>query len=101
LSDSYDWFARADYIYKGSQWATHANVTETGDRSLVNLRVGVENDDGLRLEAYATNIFDEKTFTGYQRLNDFAFFGAQFMTAGLPDKPAYGIRATYNFDLSN
>jgi hypothetical protein len=67
------------------------------------------NDDDLRLEFYVTNLFDDNTFTGYQRLNDFAIadsvpgdgVGYNYITAGLPDKRAYGIRATYNFDLSD
>jgi iron complex outermembrane receptor protein len=108
FNNKFDWFARADYLYKGTQWATDANVTETGVRNRVNLRIGV-NSEGLRIEGYVTNLFEDKTFTGYQRLNDFAFpdtvpgagVGYNYITAGLPDKRAYGVRVSYSFDFNN
>ena len=97
LTDEYDWFGRVDYIFTGNRWATDANVTGTGSSHRVNLRVGVENDV-LRLEAFGTNIFNDRTFTGFQRLTGFAFGGGRsFLSAALPDKPSYGVRASYKF----
>jgi len=97
LTEEYDWFGRVDFIYTGNRWATDANVTGTGSASRVNLRVGVDNDV-LRVEAYGTNIFDDRTFTGFQRLTEFAFgSGRSFLSAALPDKPTYGVRASYKF----
>ena len=96
-----------DYIWKGSQWGTDANIVETGDRHRINLRLGIQME-ALRLEGYVTNLTDEDTYTGYQRLNDFLFrdtddnpgVGYNMITAGLPEKRSYGIRATYDFDFS-
>ncbi|MDG2320956.1 MAG: TonB-dependent receptor [Rhodospirillaceae bacterium] len=97
LTEDYDWFGRVDFIYTGNRWATDANVTGTGSASRVNVRVGVE-DDALRVELYGTNIFDDRTFTGFQRLTEFAFGGGRsFLSAALPDKPTYGVRASYKF----
>ncbi len=97
LNDTYDWFARADYIHQGSRYATDANLLETGDSNRFNLRFGIENED-LRLEVYGKNIFEDDTLPNYQLLLDFAYFGAnRIITAGLPEKRTYGIRAAYSF----
>jgi iron complex outermembrane receptor protein len=97
LSERAGWFARADYIYRGSMWATEANVAETGVSNRLNLRLGAEFDK-LTVELYGTNVTDDKTFTGFQRFTDGAVSASAVMlTAGLPDKPTYGLRATYEF----
>jgi iron complex outermembrane receptor protein len=100
LSDSASWYLRADYIHGGSQYATEANLAETGVSRKLNLRAGWRMGNGLRLEAYGTNVTNDKTFSGYQRFDDQAFPGFQMLTAGLPNKPTYGLRATYEFDFS-
>ncbi len=90
-------FARGDYIYRGSTWATEANVAETGDQQLVNLRAGIERD-AWSLEAYVNNALDDDTFTGFQRFTDGSVSAAAVMlTAGLPDKRTIGLRANYRF----
>ena len=99
LGNSRGWFARADYIHTGSKYATDANITETGDSNRLNLRAGIETDT-YRVEVYGNNVTDDQTFTNYQFLIDFAYInpGAnRLLTAGLPNKPTYGVRATYNF----
>ena len=91
------WFARGDYIFRGSTWATEANVAETGDQQLVNLRAGIERD-AWSLEAYVTNALDDDTFTGFQRFTDGSVSAtAVMLTAGLPDKRTIGLRANYRF----
>ena len=97
LTADYNWFTRADYIYTGSMFETEANLTTTGAAKKVNLRLGIENDT-LMVEVYGTNIFNDKTFTGYQRLTDFPFAANRSALAvGLPNRPVYGARATYKF----
>ncbi|MEQ8734271.1 MAG: TonB-dependent receptor [Rhodospirillaceae bacterium] len=97
LTNTYDWFVRSDFIFTGSQWATEANITKTGAAHRVNLRVGAESET-LRLEVFATNLFDDKTFTGFQRFTDLAFLGGrQILTAALPERRSWGVRAAYNF----
>ncbi len=100
LAENSSWYLRADYIHTGTQYATEANLAETGVSSRLNLRAGWRMGNGLRLEAYGTNITDDKTFTGFQRFDDQAFTGFHMLTAGLPNKPTYGLRATYEFDFS-
>ncbi|MCU0757889.1 MAG: TonB-dependent receptor [Steroidobacteraceae bacterium] len=91
------WFARGDYIFRGSTWATEANVAETGDQQLVNLRLGLERD-AWRLEAYVNNALDNDTFSGFQRFTDGSVSAtAVMMTAGLAEKRTVGVRASYRF----
>ena len=100
LSSGSSWYVRADYIRTGNQYATEANLAETGAADRLNLRAGWRTDNGLRLEVYGTNVTDDKTFTGFQRFDDQAFAGFHMLTAGLPNKPTYGLRASYEFDFS-
>jgi iron complex outermembrane receptor protein len=97
LGNGLGWFARGDYIYRGSTWATEANIAETGDQQLVNLRAGIERD-AWSLEAYVNNALDNDTFTGFQRFTDGSVSAtATMLTAGLPDKRMIGLRANYRF----
>ena len=96
INDRYGWFGRFDYMYTGSRYATAANLTKTGSSHRVNLRAGIETGS-LRLELYGENVFNDKTFSNYQVLLDFAYFTNRVLTAGLPDKPAWGVRAAYSF----
>lgn len=96
LNDRYGWFGRLDYVFTGSRYATDANLTKTGDSHRLNLRAGIETDD-LRLELYVENIFEDKTFSNYQFLLDFAYLPNRILTAGLPDKRTWGARASYSF----
>ena len=51
----------------------------------------------LRLEAYVENLTEDETFTNYQVLLDFSNFANRVITAGLPDKRTWGLRASYTF----
>ena len=97
FNEQFDWYARLDYIMTGSRFAGGPNLTETGDSHRVNVRAGVENET-WRAEVFGKNVFDDKTFTNYQILHDFAFLGPRrILTAGLPDRAVWGVRASYNF----
>jgi iron complex outermembrane receptor protein len=104
LANEFNFFTRVDYIYRGTQYATAANVTETGDMHRVNLRLGVERD-ALRVEAYATNLFDDDTIIGVSRYLDWTFsdtdsapgVGYDSLSVGLPVKRVIGVRASYEF----
>jgi len=100
LTETTNWFARLDYIYKDGKWATDANLTKTPKENRINLRVGVEVGENLRMEAYCTNLTDDDAFTGFQSFPDLGFFGGRrILTIGLPVKRSYGVRATYRFNL--
>ena len=100
INENWDWFLRGDYIFRGSTWATNANITETGDAHRINLRAGIESSD-LRLEAYVTNVTNDKTPSSLQALFDLSgisgFIGARVLAVGLPDRRAFGVRSSYSF----
>ena len=97
LNERFDWYGRVDYIMTGSRFAGGPNLTETGDSHRVNVRAGIENEL-WRVEVFGKNVFDDKTFINYQILHDFAFLGPRrVLTAGLPDRAVWGVRASYNF----
>ncbi|MDX2222454.1 MAG: TonB-dependent receptor [Rhodospirillaceae bacterium] len=113
LTGEWDWFARSDVTYTGKAWDSEANIVRTSDFFRVNLRIGVERDN-FSLEAYSTNLFDNRTwdygfrnvFQGspgsiFQALpTGFGFpaFGfPQGVLVGVPDKRDFGMRMKYSF----
>ena len=88
-------FARVEVLYESTKYATEANLYETGDRELVNLRVGVDQDR-YRVELYVANLFDNDTYYNVSRNTDLDNFGNAFVAA-LPDRRRYGVRAFVNF----
>ena len=99
MSNGTEWYLRADLLHTGSSFATDANVTETGSSNRVNMRYGIVKDN-LRLELVGENLTNDKTFTNYQFLIDFAYLPPsvnRVLTGGLPDLRYYGVKATYSF----
>jgi len=99
MSNGTEWYLRADLLHTGSSYATDANVTETGSSNRVNMRYGIIKDN-LRLELVGENLTNDKTFTNYQFLIDFAYLPPsvnRVLTGGLPDLRYYGVKATYSF----
>ena len=98
LTSNYDWYIRGDLIYRGSTWATNANITKTPSYNNVNLRVGVETES-WRIEAFGTNIFDEEGVTNLQYFTDLSRFGTgeRMLMAGLMPRPVFGVRATFSW----
>lgn len=100
FSNDYEWFFRSDYIFKGSAWATPANLAKTGVTHRVNVRLGLESDN-LRIEGYVTNLFDDKTYTTLERFFDLTTSSQPVrdnsFPVGLPDRRKWGVRTTYDF----
>lgn len=90
-----DGFARLEWLYESTKYATEANLFETGDRDLVNLRFGI-SDDTYRAELYVTNLLDNDTYYNVTRQTDLDTFRSAF-TAALPDRRAYGVRVFVDF----
>jgi iron complex outermembrane receptor protein len=90
-----DSFARIEWIYEDTKYATLANTLETGDRNLVNLRLGVDQDF-YRVEFYVTNLFENDTVTFVGQQFDLDNFRNGYLV-GLPDRRAAGVRAFLNF----
>ena len=99
MSNGIDWYLRADLIHTGSSFATDANILETGSSDRLNMRFGIIRDN-LKVELIGENLTNDKTFTNYQFLIDFAWLPPgvnRVATAGLPDKRYVGLKATYSF----
>jgi iron complex outermembrane receptor protein len=95
ITGSWNGFGHIEYIYRGKKWEDFENLAYINPSNQVNLRAGVIRDD-LTLEAYITNLTNDMTLTGAQRLNDTIDNSLEFR-AGLPLKRTFGARARYNF----
>jgi hypothetical protein len=61
LSNGFTWYVRGDALYTGSAWDSDLNLVKTNAYTRVNARFGVQRDN-LTLEAYSTNLFDDKNW---------------------------------------
>jgi len=101
-STGWDWFYHTDYAYRGKIFVNEINKMWIGDRHLVNLRFGVEKK-GLALEAFVSNLLQDKTVTSaYQSLDGRYGLMANYTSAavesvGLPEPRIFGGRVRYNY----
>ena len=101
-------FARIDYLYTGSMYASNAMLAYTGSGAKINLRAGQETDN-YRIEAYCTNCFNDNQPKGLQQMYDLSGItggfgdgavtaaGPRVLSVALADKRVIGIRASYKF----
>ncbi|MBT8421966.1 MAG: TonB-dependent receptor, partial [Gammaproteobacteria bacterium] len=74
LSQDWDWYARADYITRSGSPTRSANLQYIKRRSLVNARIGVQNEN-WDIAIWGKNILDEDYVTSQIRqptLNNFS-----------------------------
>ena len=96
----WSWFVNGDLNYVGKTYVDESNLAYCKDYTLGNVRVGGEKE-GLRLEAFVKNVFDDDSWAACARWTDFdsAPSLAQLTTyqvvAVTPNMPRqYGIRAS-------
>ncbi len=58
LTDDWDWYGRADFMYHGDYFTENLNLATASDYLLTNFRVGVIRGD-LRVELFVRNLFSE------------------------------------------
>ena len=99
----WEWYARGDISYMGEAVAGITNLAILESYSLVNGRFGIEKD-GLLVELYVKNLFDEDTWRGGVEFTDFSlkpdpYFGFDKLGIILlpQDKRTAGIRAVVEF----
>jgi iron complex outermembrane receptor protein len=92
-----DWtgFFHVDDAYRGKRWEDFENIAYIPAANYVNLRLGAKTGS-LTIEAFVTNLTNDLTLTGAQRLNDTIDGSLQFRV-GLPDKRNFGGRLLYRF----
>ncbi|MBK6598299.1 MAG: TonB-dependent receptor [Proteobacteria bacterium] len=100
FGESRDWFARADLIYTGTAWDEAFNLARNPDSLRANLRGGVILDR-VRIEAFATNLFDDDNYQSAARFTDFTlgnFNLNNFVTNVVPADPRkFGLRVSVDF----
>lgn len=70
LNDTFDWFIRPDMSYQGKTYTDESNLAWINDYWLVNMRTGIEKN-GLRIEAFVRNLFDDDNYRAAASRNDF------------------------------
>jgi iron complex outermembrane receptor protein len=99
----WSWYTRGEALFKGKYFLDNANIGQMQSAMTVDWRLGLENDDWM-VEAFVTNLFNNKDWIEGQRLTDLAiaFNEAQFPTnqgvlLQAPDKRQIGVRTRLNF----
>ncbi|MFN2099910.1 TonB-dependent receptor [Altererythrobacter sp. MF3-039] len=103
FTQDWDWYARGDVIYFGEAFVDESNLAFTEDYFLVNARVGLERD-GMRIEAFVRNLFDEDAWAAGARWTDFStptFFPTLTAFQGVAvtpqDRRTVGLRVIADF----
>lgn len=95
-----DWFARADYSWRGKRFVDQANVAFIGPKEVLNLRLGIRNEF-LNVELYCSNCTNDLTLASatYASADVFTIgLGTrQEIRYGLPDRRTVGVRAGLTF----
>jgi len=68
-----DFFIRGDLLFESKRYAQVHNLAHSGDKAIVNLRMGVETDS-FTLALWVKNLTDDKTPNAIIRFRDFAGF---------------------------
>jgi iron complex outermembrane recepter protein len=92
-----DWrgYAQLDGTYRSSQYASVANLAETGDRTVVDLRLGAVAD-AWEIAGYVSNLFDDDTAVNASPFVNAQTFVRNFIVA-VPDPRQWGVRVRYTF----
>lgn len=99
----FDGYLRADMTHRSRIYDSEANLAWTKPATLVNVRLGVQNDT-YRFEVFGTNIFDNKTPTSLARTTETIYSAAGVntgtangLTVSLADRATYGVRLSGKF----
>ncbi|WP_446830125.1 TonB-dependent receptor [Candidatus Foliamicus sp.] len=91
----WDWYAQLDGRYDSTQYATTANLAETGSRFFANLRAGLDNE-AWSIQGYVTNLLDNDNPVSIQPFVNAQNFRRQFLVT-VVDPLQAGIRVRRNF----
>jgi len=95
LASGWRGYAQLDGTYRSSQYASVANLAETGDRFVADLRLGLATD-AWEIAGFVTNLFDDDTAVNVSPFVNVQTFGRNFIVA-VPDPRQWGVRVRYNF----
>jgi len=69
LSVDMKWYARGDYIYRGSQYTDLSNLTKIGDSNRFNFRFGITKSKAS-LELFVLNAFNDRQYSSVNGSTD-------------------------------
>ncbi len=95
LAGEWRGYAQLDGVYRSSQFASVANLAETGARTVADLRLGALSDR-WEVAAFVTNLFDDETPVNVSPFVNVQTFARNFIVA-VPDPRQYGVRVRYSF----
>ena len=104
FNSDWDWFGRLDVVWQGNYYGDPENLLEGPSWSLTNVRAGFDGQNGLRLELFVRNLFDEDAWRQVGRGIDYSRQPADFNFTNywgaslVPQEPrTIGLRASMRF----
>ncbi len=91
----WNWYAQVDGRYDSTQYASTANLAETGSRFFANLRAAVENEN-WSVQGYVDNLLDSDDPVSIQPFVNTRNFARQFLVT-VPNPLQAGVRVRRNF----
>lgn len=95
-SGDWEWFAGANVSYESSKYAQVHNLAETGDTTIVNARLGFQNDR-MAINIWGKNITDEDSTPLVLRYADGADSFKRSFVGTLRREPHYGLTIDVGF----
>jgi iron complex outermembrane receptor protein len=101
LIGDWKWYGHSLVYYQGPMWESDVNVAQSNAYARVNLSAGLLKGN-LRLEAYVTNLLDDKNWDWVSRVpnlasSTFAYSTDQGLLVQAPDRRDFGLKAHYKF----
>lgn len=101
INADWSYSVRADWVYRGKTYTDELNLTTIAGYSLLNLRVGFENNSGLDFSVFCNNCLDKEGWATGRRLTDFGANPNFFNTIGSVVDPIMprelGVKVGYKF----
>ncbi|MEQ8736571.1 MAG: TonB-dependent receptor [Rhodospirillaceae bacterium] len=101
LINEWNWYVRGNVSYMGEQWVDFENLASIEDYFLIDAFLGVQRE-GLRVEVFVRNLFDDDSWVNGSRGVDFSSQGdLSFSLQGIglvpQQKRTFGIRTNLEF----
>jgi iron complex outermembrane receptor protein len=95
VGPEWSWYSQLNGRFEATQFASIANLAETGDRAFFDLLLGIENDN-WSIQGYVNNLFDSRDAVSITPFVSAVNFARQFVVT-VPDPRQVGVRAQFNF----
>ena len=96
IGGTWEFNARADYVYRGSSYTWAVNLAETGATNRLSLRTGVRNDR-WDFSVWMNNVTDDDTLMAIRRFSALENFFSPTWWGGLPGVQEAGVTARFFF----